>query len=122
MLRWVMMCEGQSRRASFRETLKDLLRAALVGIDNRRRRRALRRLLESHETNGLAQPGVVPLHPGPRHREILEKLVIDHGAIGPLVTDAVLAALAIEYGASPASTNQNFRRFPELRWLNPLSA
>jgi predicted nucleic acid-binding protein len=34
----------------------------------------------------------------------------------------VLAALAIEYGASPASTNQNFRRFPELRWLNPLSA
>ena len=64
----------------------------------------------------LAQPGVIPLHPGPRHAEILEKLVS-----GPLVTDAVLAALAIEHGASLASTDHNFRRFPDLRWLNPLS-
>lgn len=70
----------------------------------------------------LAQPGVIALHPGPRHAEILEKLVSEHGAIGPLVTDAVLAALAIEYGASLASTDHSFRRFPELRWLNPLNA
>jgi uncharacterized protein len=68
----------------------------------------------------LAQPGVVPLQPGPRHAEILEKLVIDHGATGPLVTDAVLAALAMEHGASLASTDQGFSRFPDLRWLNPL--
>jgi hypothetical protein len=70
----------------------------------------------------LSQPGVVALHPGPRHAEILEKLVSDYGAIGPLITDAVLAALAIENGASLASTDQDFRRFPELRWVNPLSA
>jgi uncharacterized protein len=69
----------------------------------------------------LAQPGVVALQPGPLHTEILEKLVIDHGAAGPLVTDAVLAALAIEHGAVLASTDQDFRRFPEVRWLNPLS-
>jgi len=68
----------------------------------------------------LRQPGVVPLHPGPLHAGILEKLVSDHGATGPLVTDAVLAALAIEHGALLASTGQDFRRFPELRWLNPL--
>ena len=74
------------------------------------------------EAKWLAQPGVVALHPGPRHREILEKLVVDHCAIGPLVTDAVLAALAIEYGASLAPTDHNFRRFPDLRWLNPLGA
>jgi predicted nucleic acid-binding protein len=37
------------------------------------------------------------------------------------VTDAVLAALAIENGAVLASTDQDFRRFPELRWTNPLS-
>jgi len=69
----------------------------------------------------LAQPGVVLLQPGPRHAEILKKLVIDHSATGPLVTDAVLAALAMEYGALLASTDQDFRRFPDLRWLNPLS-
>ena len=68
----------------------------------------------------LRQPGVVPLHPGPLHAEILEKLVSDHGATGPLVTGAVLAALAMEHGALLASTDQEFRRFPDLRWLNPL--
>jgi len=68
----------------------------------------------------LRQPGVVPLQPGPRHAEILERLVSDYGASGPLVTDAVLAALAMEHGALLASTDQDFRRFPDLRWLNPL--
>jgi len=68
----------------------------------------------------LAQPGVVPLQPGPLHAEILQKLVSDHGAIGPLVTDAIMAALAIEHGAVLASTHEDFRRFPELRWVNPL--
>jgi toxin-antitoxin system PIN domain toxin len=70
----------------------------------------------------LAQPGVVPLHPGPLHAQILEGLVTKHGATGPLLTDAVLAALVMEYGALLASTDQDFRRFPDLRWLNPLSA
>lgn len=68
----------------------------------------------------LAQPGVVALQPGPRHAEILERLVVNHRATGPLVTDAVLAALAIEHGALLASTDQDFRRFPDLRWLNPI--
>jgi toxin-antitoxin system PIN domain toxin len=69
----------------------------------------------------LAQPGVVTLNPGPLHAEILEGLVRDHGAAGPLVADAVLAALAIEYGATLASTDQDFRRFPKLRWVNRLA-
>jgi uncharacterized protein len=68
----------------------------------------------------IAQPGVVVLQPGPRHAEILKRLVIDHAVTGALVTDAVLAALAIENGAVLASTDQDFRRFPELRWTNPL--
>jgi toxin-antitoxin system PIN domain toxin len=68
----------------------------------------------------LAQPGVVPLQPGPLHLEILQKLVTDNGITGPLLTDAVLAALAMEHGALLASTDQDFRRFPDLRWLNPL--
>jgi hypothetical protein len=34
--------ESQSRGASFRDTLNDLLRAALLGLDNKTRRRTLR--------------------------------------------------------------------------------
>ena len=69
----------------------------------------------------IAQPGVVVLQPGPRHTEILKRLIMEHSVTGPLVTDAVLAALAIENGAFLASTDQDFRRFPDLRWTNPLS-
>ena len=69
----------------------------------------------------MAQPGVVVLEAGPRHREILTQLVIAHGVTGPLVKDAILAALAIENGALLASTDQGFRRFPQLRWTNPLN-
>jgi len=69
----------------------------------------------------LDEPEVVVLEPGPRHAEILKRLMIEYGAPGPLVTDAVLAALALENGAALASTDQDFRRFPELRWINPLS-
>lgn len=69
----------------------------------------------------MAQPGVVVLQPGPRHGEILHRLMIEYGVTGPLVADAVLAALALENGALLASTDQDFRRFPELRWTNPLS-
>jgi hypothetical protein len=68
----------------------------------------------------LEQPSVVVLQPGPRHWDILESLVLEHNATGSLMTDAVLAALAIENGASLASTDQHFSRFQGLRWINPL--
>jgi uncharacterized protein len=69
----------------------------------------------------LAQPDVILLQAGPRHQELLERLVRKHNATGPLVTDAVLAALAIENGAVLASTDQDFSRFQGLRWINPLN-
>ena len=69
----------------------------------------------------LAMPGVAIVHPGPRHAELLERLVGDYGAGGPMVTDAALAALAIENGAALASTDRDFSRFEGLRWVNPLS-
>jgi hypothetical protein len=74
----------------------------------------------AHIRDWLSQPAVVALAPGPRHLEILEELVSEYGASGPLMTDATLAALAIENGASVASTDQDFRRFPTVRWINPL--
>jgi toxin-antitoxin system PIN domain toxin len=70
----------------------------------------------------LEQPGIVLIQAGPRHFEILERLVAQYGVAGTLVTDAVLAALAIENGASLASTDRDFSRFSELKWINPLTA
>lgn len=70
--------------------------------------------------NILAHPRATTVAPGPRHAAILEDLVIHGQASGPLVSDAVLAALAIEHGASLASTDRDFARFASLRWINPL--
>ena len=67
----------------------------------------------------LTKPGVVIVNPGPRHPELLERLISEGRAAGPLVTDAALAALAIENGAVLASTDRDFSRFPGLRWVNP---
>jgi predicted nucleic acid-binding protein len=39
---------------------------------------------------------------------------------GPRTTDAVLAALAIEHGATLASTDRDFTRFSGLKWINPI--
>jgi predicted nucleic acid-binding protein len=63
---------------------------------------------------------VVVLHPGERHVEILEGLVMRYGVAAALVSDAAVAALALENGAQLASSDQDFRRFPELHWVNPL--
>ena len=69
----------------------------------------------------LARPNVTAVNPGPRHAEILERLVADHQAAGSLVPDAALAALAFENGAELASCDQDFSRFTGLRWINPLA-
>jgi uncharacterized protein len=70
----------------------------------------------------LAHPNVNLIEPGARHAEILERLATTYQVTGPLVTDAVLAALALEYGATLASTDRGFARFTELHWVNPLAA
>jgi toxin-antitoxin system PIN domain toxin len=74
-----------------------------------------------HVREWLAQPGVVTVHPGPRHAELLERVANEGRATGALVSDAVLAALAIENGATLASTDRDFSRFTELRWINPIA-
>jgi toxin-antitoxin system PIN domain toxin len=42
-------------------------------------------------------------------------------ATGNLVTDAQLAALALEHGLEVMTTDADFARFPGVRWSNPLS-
>lgn len=68
----------------------------------------------------LAQPAVTIVHPGRRHAAILRELLVDAGTAGNLVTDAHLAALAIEHGAELCSSDADFSRFAGLRWLDPL--
>lgn len=53
------------------------------------------------------------------HWHVLGQLVVDVGAIGNLVTDAHLAAMAISRGATLASCDADFSRFHQLRWENP---
>jgi len=68
----------------------------------------------------LARANLTVLSPGDRHWEILQNLLVEGQATGPLVTDAHLAALAIEHGATLASADRDFARFPGLKLLNPL--
>jgi toxin-antitoxin system PIN domain toxin len=57
--------------------------------------------------------------PGGRHRDILGRLLIDGDLHGNLVTDAHLAALAIEYGTGICSFDSDFARFDGLDWIHP---
>ena len=68
----------------------------------------------------LARPQVVVLHPTDRHARILRGLLQGVGTAGNLVTDAHLAALAIEHGATLESSDHDFGRFAGLRWEDPL--
>lgn len=70
----------------------------------------------------LARPNVVRLDPGDRHWDILRELLANAGTAGNLTTDAHLAALALERGATLCSTDADFGRFPGLRWENPVTA
>jgi toxin-antitoxin system PIN domain toxin len=68
----------------------------------------------------LERPMVTLVNPGERHWEILHEMMIKGQARGLLVTDAHLAALAIEHGATLATCDRDFARFPGLKFFNPL--
>ena len=68
----------------------------------------------------LAQPNVRILAPGDEHWSILKRTMIEGRASGPLVSDAELVALTVEYGGVLYTADRDFARFPGLRWKNPL--
>ena len=72
--------------------------------------------------NWFAQPCVDLLLPGERHWAILQNLIKDAQATGPLVTDAHLAALAVEHGATICTHDEDFSRFADLRLIDPCRA
>ena len=69
----------------------------------------------------LEQPSVLILQPGPRHLGILTGFCEAGVLSGPLLTDAHIAALAIENQAIVHSNDSDFSRFAGLRWINPLA-
>jgi uncharacterized protein len=57
--------------------------------------------------------------PGDQHADILRMLLIDGDLRGNLVTDAHLAALAMEHGVGVCSFDSDFARFSQVDWINP---
>ena len=69
----------------------------------------------------LDQPCTRIVRPTERHWTVFKQVLTDGQAVANLVTDAHLAALAIEHGCELASTDSDFARFPKLKWRNPLA-
>ena len=70
----------------------------------------------------LSKEHIIALNPGPRYFEILEQILTATGATTRLVTDATIAALAMENAAEVHTNNaRDFQRFPGLMWRNPLT-
>jgi toxin-antitoxin system PIN domain toxin len=69
----------------------------------------------------LAVPVVWVPTPTEEHGQVLGQLIAKYGLAGNLVSDAHLAALAIEHGLEIWSADTDFARFTEVRWRNPLA-
>jgi len=68
----------------------------------------------------MAQPSVRILTPADDHWLQFRRMILEGRAAGPLISDAELAAVTVEYGGVLYTTDRDFARFPGLRWRNPL--
>jgi toxin-antitoxin system PIN domain toxin len=69
----------------------------------------------------LEQPGTWIPDPTEQHATVLQRLLLGGAVHGNLVTDAHLAALAIEHGLTLMTADRGFARFPGLRFENPVA-
>jgi toxin-antitoxin system PIN domain toxin len=74
-----------------------------------------------HVRSWLEQPVVQILESRAEHVTLVLKLLETLGTAGNLVTDAQLAALALEQGAVLHTADADFLRFRGLRWFNPIT-
>jgi uncharacterized protein len=72
--------------------------------------------------NLLGQPHCQMVEPGERHWDIFRRLCIETDTRGARVTDAWLAALAIEWGCEWITLDRDFARFSGLKWQVPGAA
>ncbi len=70
----------------------------------------------------LEQGPAVLIEPTARHLDILAGLLGESGTAGNLVSDAHLAALALEHDATVISYDTDFGRFEGVRWMPPGAA
>ena len=68
----------------------------------------------------LDQPCVRLIHPTEEHWEIFQRMLRAGNATANLVSDAHLAALAVEHNCVLFSCDMDFTRFRGLKWKNPL--
>lgn len=69
----------------------------------------------------LDQPCTRIVQPTERHWVVFRQMLTGGQASANLVTDAHLAALAVEHGCELFSSDSDFARFPGLKWKNPLA-
>jgi hypothetical protein len=69
----------------------------------------------------LGQPPSQVVDPSGQHVAVLHGLLAGAGTGGNSVSDAHLAALAIEHHGTVCSCDTDFGRFPGLSWFNPLA-
>jgi hypothetical protein len=74
-----------------------------------------------HVRSWLEQPPAQVLEPGSDHIRHVLKLLESLGTAGNLVSDAQMAALAMEHGAVLHTADTDFLRFQGLRWYNPIT-
>lgn len=72
-------------------------------------------------TSWLEAPATRRIEPSLRHFEIVSHLLSRAGFGHNLVSDAYLAALAMEHGATIHSHDRDFARWPELKLHDPLA-
>ncbi len=73
-----------------------------------------------HIASWLERPNVRLLVVGPSHIDVVGGLLEQAGTGGNLVTDAQIAALALEFKAAVHTADTDFSRFAGLLWKNPL--
>jgi toxin-antitoxin system PIN domain toxin len=74
-----------------------------------------------HVRSWLGQTVVQVLESGPSHIEHVLMLLEGLGAAGHLVTDAQIAAIAIDHNAVLHTADADFVRISGLRWFNPIT-
>ena len=62
----------------------------------------------------------IVLSPGQHYWDVLQEVIKDSRAVGNLVSDAAIAALAIDRNCRLATFDRDFARFKGLNWFEPL--
>ncbi len=94
-----------------------------IGTNVRLHRRplTLREATERVES-WLQQPCIRVIQPSDEHWPCFKQILRSGNATGNLVSDAHLAALAVEHNCILQSTDSDFARFAGLKWQNPIAA